>query len=361
MFKPIFNYVKNDAKKEATIYLYGIIGSYWDYESPLNAKAFLRKLNELSDVDTINVRVNTPGGDVLEGLGIVNAIRSSKKTVNVYNDGVCASMGFIILASAKDGHRFAAKGSLGMAHGAGTGTFGNAKAHRSTADMLDKHDSILAEYISDALGKDVATVMADYFDGENHWLTAKEMETLGMVQLTDQEADKSQMPENATAMSYDGVAAFYMGKVPDQSQINNQDMFGKDKFKSLTAMAKIAVTDVTAEMVEAVNNEIEAQEIPGITVVLDSELQKVNDEAAKVPTLNTKVTDLEGQLSTAQSKVTDLEKEVGELKAKLGQPATPPTTPTPAGSDSTPGDGQEVEDNFETSVDAEFKQLYGLK
>ncbi|MNK53033.1 ATP-dependent Clp protease proteolytic subunit 2 [compost metagenome] len=358
MFKPIFNYVKNEAQKEATIYLYGVIGNYWDYDSPLTAKGFLRQLNALTDVNTINIRVNTPGGDVLEGLGIVNAIRSSKKTINVYNDGICASMGFIILSSAKDGHRFAAKGSLGMAHSAGTITFGNSKTHRSTADMLDKHDSILAEYVADAMAKDVTDVVKDYFDGENHWLTAKEMETLGMISIADYEADTSQMPENATAMAFESVAAFYMGRTPQPTQINNHDMFGKDKFKSLSALAKHAVADITAEMVEAVNNEIETEKVPGVTLVLDSTLQKVQDEAEKVPGLNTKVTDLEGKLTTEQTKVTDLEKEVKELKAKLNLPAEEAETPAAAGSDATPADT--VVDNFETSVDREFKKIYGV-
>lgn len=314
MSKPQFKVIKNEAGKSAEIYLYGIIGDYWYSDNPLTARGFLKQLSLLSDYTRIDIHLNGPGGDIHEGLAICNAIKASKKDIHTYNDGLCASMFAIILASAKDGNRHGAKGSLTMAHDASTGCWGNAFDMREAADMLDKHNIVLSEFLADATGLSVEAVVAKWMDGKDHWMTAKEAAAEKLLTIEDYEAQP--LPENIQEQPMDKIAAFYSGKIPQQTTqlTNNQNMLFGDKFKSLSALAKVAAADVTADQVKAVNEEIEKEKIPGVTLVLDTAYQLVLDKADKVD-------DLEKQISEKDQKILDLEKTVKDQKAKIDAPA----------------------------------------
>ena len=354
MSKPFLRVVKNEANQSAQIFLYGIIGDYWYSDNPLTAKGFLRQLSLLADYQIIHVHCNGPGGDIHEGLAICNIIQASKKEIHVWNDGLCASMFAIILASAKKGRRHGAKGSLTMIHDASTGCWGNAAEMRETADMLDKHNSVLAEFITDATGLAHDQVISKWMDGKDHWLTAKEAEAENLLIIEDYEAQP--LPEHVQEAPMDKIAAFYGGTIPSSdSQIKNENMFG-NPFKKLSDLAKVAAPDITADHVKAVNDEIEKEKIPGVTLVLDTELKKVTDKADLVDGLNQKVTDLETAGSQKDQKIKDLENTIAEQKQKLGLPAEEVITPTTDKIDDTT-QKKEVEDKIETPQDKEQAEI----
>lgn len=84
---------RNAASDSATVYLYGAIG----FEEN-DASEFVRELEGITE-QTINLRVNSPGGDVFDGLAIYNALANHPATVNVYVDGLAASAAsFIAMA-----------------------------------------------------------------------------------------------------------------------------------------------------------------------------------------------------------------------------------------------------------------------
>src|SRR5690606_1941823 len=173
------------------------------------------------------------------------------------------------------------------------------------------------------------------------------------------------MPEDAKNLSFSQIAAFYdermeepsesfMSKVLDRvkaftgnekSNLKNDNMFG-NKFPKMTALAKVAVANMTAELVQAANTEIAEAEIEGVTLVLDSEL-----EAA-----TTKVTGLETSVTEKDTEIQNLKNEIEALKKK---PAASSTQP-PADDDNIPDgkDGKEVED-FTTSTDKEYASIWG--
>src|SRR5690606_27365480 len=113
--------------------------------------------NELEDIhDRINVHINSPGGSVWDMLPIFNAIKSSKKEVHTYVDGIAFSAGAMILLAAKKGNVHMAKGSLMMLHAVSTGRYGNARAFRREAETLDTYDEVLGQLIADRTGKSLA-------------------------------------------------------------------------------------------------------------------------------------------------------------------------------------------------------------
>jgi ATP-dependent Clp protease protease subunit len=349
MKNPFLRVVKNEAKASAQIFLYGIVGDYWYSDSPVTARNLQRQLALLSDVPVIHLHLNGPGGDVHEGLLICNIIKASKKEIHTWNDGICASMMATILESVPEGRRHAAKASLTMIHSASTIAWGNAQDMRDTADMLDKHDDVLAEIFSDATGLTLDQVKAKWFNGKDHWLTAKEGEAEGLFSIEDY--DIADIPDDATEMPLDKIAAFYTTNTPPKNtQINNETMFGLDKFKSISAMAKKAVNEITPEMVKNVNDELVTEKIEGVTLVLDSTLQEVTDKAGKVDAL-------EAEKVTLATKITALEKTVADQKVLLDAPAEEIENVVTDEVDST---GKKVVlDTFETSIDKQARKYFG--
>ncbi|ENB8953032.1 Clp protease ClpP, partial [Escherichia coli] len=76
---------------EADIYIYDEIG-FWG----VTAKQFVSDMNALGDITHINLHINSPGGDVFEGIAIFNALKNHGAAITVYVDGVAASMASLI-------------------------------------------------------------------------------------------------------------------------------------------------------------------------------------------------------------------------------------------------------------------------
>lgn len=76
---------------EADIYIYDEIG-FWG----VTAKQFISDMNALGDITHINLHINSPGGDVFEGIAIFNALKNHGAAITVYVDGVAASMASLI-------------------------------------------------------------------------------------------------------------------------------------------------------------------------------------------------------------------------------------------------------------------------
>lgn len=87
---------KADATEDtsaADVMLYDEIG-FWG----TTAQDFVRQVGAL-DVETLNVKINSPGGEVYDGIAIMNALRDHPATVNVTVDGLAASAAsFIAMA-----------------------------------------------------------------------------------------------------------------------------------------------------------------------------------------------------------------------------------------------------------------------
>jgi ATP-dependent protease ClpP protease subunit/uncharacterized coiled-coil protein SlyX len=82
---------KEDAKTY-DIWIFDYIG-YWG----ISARDFIQELQQIpEDVTVLNVRMNSGGGEVFDGLAIYHSLKSHKATVNVYITGLAASIASII-------------------------------------------------------------------------------------------------------------------------------------------------------------------------------------------------------------------------------------------------------------------------
>jgi ATP-dependent protease ClpP protease subunit len=130
------------ANKKAEILIHEQIGADW-FGDGLTSKRFAQQLKDLGDVDTIKVRINSPGGAVSDGVAIYNALKTHGAQINVVVEGLAASIASII-AMAGDTISMG-EGSLMMIHSPWTFAMGSADDMRETADVLDKFESSLVD------------------------------------------------------------------------------------------------------------------------------------------------------------------------------------------------------------------------
>ena len=94
MEKPTYIDSVNEASREATMLRYGrrrVDGDYFAHE--------LASLDR-DDFDQIHIRMNSPGGNVFQGMSIVSAILSMNTPVCVHIDGIAASMAAVVAVAA---------------------------------------------------------------------------------------------------------------------------------------------------------------------------------------------------------------------------------------------------------------------
>lgn len=137
------------ADKSAEIVIYDEIGKSWWGEDTVSAKQFLTDLADLGEVSDISLRINSPGGDVFDGVAIHNALKNHKATVTAHVDGIAASAAsFIAMAADKI---VMPLNSFMLVHGASGFALGTADDIRALADDLDRIDkSLTATYASRA-------------------------------------------------------------------------------------------------------------------------------------------------------------------------------------------------------------------
>ncbi len=122
----------------ATLRIYDPIDS-WGGPWGLSAKEFVAILDALPEgITEIRLLINSPGGEVMEGLAIINALRAHSARVVAVVEGLAASMASVIAASADE--LVMMRNSLLYVHRGSMGMFGNADDFTWAIDLLTKLD-----------------------------------------------------------------------------------------------------------------------------------------------------------------------------------------------------------------------------
>lgn len=176
---------KNKTSTEADLYLYIEIASWGAGYSAHSAQSFKQELDDLGEIETLNIYINSPGGDVFEGNTIMNMLKRKKCTKNVYIDGLAASIASVI-AMAGD-KIIMPSNAMMMIHNAWTYAIGNSKDLRKLADDLDKvNASIRQAYLDKAGDKLDEETLINLMDNET-WLTAQECFDYGLCDVVGED------------------------------------------------------------------------------------------------------------------------------------------------------------------------------
>lgn len=143
-------------------------------------KAQLLYLDQESH-DKISIYIDSPGGSVYSGLGLLDVMDFIKSPISTVNTGLAASMAAVILCSGSKGERKALKRSRTMIHQ--PLTYGGWMQQASDVEIEAKEMNTLKkelyEIISDRTGQSYDKV---YKDGDrDYWMSAVDAKKYGMI------------------------------------------------------------------------------------------------------------------------------------------------------------------------------------
>lgn len=160
-----------DTTAAAEVMIYDEIG-YWG----VTAADFAKDLKAI-DSDTITVRLNSPGGEVYDGVAILNALRNHKATVTVVVDGIAASAASFI-AMAGDEIVMCRNAEL-MIHDSWGWCSGNAEEMAKAAAELDRVSDNIASIYAERAGGTTEEWRA--LMREETWFSAQEAVDAGLA------------------------------------------------------------------------------------------------------------------------------------------------------------------------------------
>ena len=155
-----------NAADEATIYIYDII----DADYGVGAKDVIGAISSLKDAKVLNIRINSPGGDVFEGRAIMEAIKRFDGKTVAHIDSLAASAATSIALAADE--VVMSDGALFMIHNASGLVWGDKNDMRQTADLLEKVEGSIVNDYTAKTGMEDTTIVA-MMNAET-WMTADE-------------------------------------------------------------------------------------------------------------------------------------------------------------------------------------------
>jgi ATP-dependent Clp protease protease subunit len=127
----------------------------------------------------ITLYINSPGGSVLCGLGIVDLMNYIKSDVATTNIGMCASMGSVLLSSGTKGKRSSLVYSKVMTHQVSHGTHGNIQDTRINQMEGEKYNYVLFKMLAENCGKTFEEMLE--FSRRDRWYTSDEAKEFGLI------------------------------------------------------------------------------------------------------------------------------------------------------------------------------------
>ena len=189
---------RQDSPFEADLMIYDDIGEYEDWISGKLKGYGPKKLTEdlaQCTASVINVHINSMGGNIFDGISVLNILKGCGKEISVYIEGVAASAASMIAMAGKSVKMY--QTSQMMVHNCWTYAIGNSKELRKTADDMDKiMEGAKLSYLSKAGGKLTAEKLDELLEAESY-LTAAECLELGLCdEIVDApEPEASEDPE----------------------------------------------------------------------------------------------------------------------------------------------------------------------
>ena len=175
------------AAKPGEILIYGAIVPHSDIEiyrqwfgddSVISNQIFREKLSEIEG--DVTIRVNSPGGDVWEASGMLQAIQERQGeggTVNATVDGLAASAASVVILPSDE--IIMASLATMMIHASWTWAVGSAADLQKGADLLNKLDGQVAKEYAKRMNSTAKEVMDLML--EETWFTAEEAVEAGLA------------------------------------------------------------------------------------------------------------------------------------------------------------------------------------
>lgn len=132
----------------------------------------------------ISLYINSPGGSITDGMGIIDTMNYIKCPVSTICIGLAASFGAVLLANGEKGKRFATPNSEILIHqpligGQGGGISGQATEIKIHADHMIRTREKLNQFLSEKTGQPIEVINRD--TERDHYMTAQEALEYGLI------------------------------------------------------------------------------------------------------------------------------------------------------------------------------------
>lgn len=271
--------IKNKTDK-AEIWIYEFIGEdFWSGDG-ITAKSFQKELSAIKAAQ-IDLHINSPGGEVFDGITIYNLLKQHPANVTSYIDGLAASVASVIALAGNT--VVMAENALWMMHNPYGVTIGTAEDMRKMAESLDKVSGSLALAYMNKSGKSEDEI-SELMEAET-WMSAQEAIDAGFI---DEISDKMDMAACAQFVPLMIKAKFK--NVPDKlkdikKDINERDLesalrdagCSRNQAKEILAKGFQNVREVQTEPVE---KDVRDAQTDGKPPLREAEIVKKRDKVA---------------------------------------------------------------------------------
>lgn len=277
--------------KIGRVKLYGNIYS-WNINS---ARDFSERFEKaVSENDEIALHIHCYGGEVIEGNLIYNLIKNCKKPVDVYVDGIAASMGSIVMMAARK--VYMSENAFVMIHAPSGYAEGTAKEMVSVAKLLRTMEGNFKKIYASKTGKTESDVAA-WLDGDN-WFGAQEALSEKLIDgIVDPVAKNVETLAAAELKNFTAETLYqrYAASLDNQTQITNQmdkkELIARYGLTGVTsessdadiykALDKIVEAEKTAR--EKAESDLKAETDKQITAVVDAAIKEKKITAEQKP------------------------------------------------------------------------------
>lgn len=243
-------------------------GFWGDYCSPKSLKAFL---DTLSADDVAEIEINSPGGSVIQGVEMANAIKNCKAKIIAHVVGIAASMASVIACACDEIEMEEA--SFMMIHDPWGYTEGNAEEMRKQASVLDQMKAIIMSFyrgkFKGRTEEEISALMSD-----ETWYTGAECKENGL--------DCTVIASDVRAAA--SIVGHKFAKIPD----------GAKKY-----LDSKELTDEGRAEIEAARNKAKAE------IAAESSTQNKNESG-----------DWEARYKGASKKINELSARIADLETK---------------------------------------------
>ena len=282
--------IKNLSNSSTEVVIYDEIGT-WGVDS----KSFIEEIKQIS-TENVLLRINSPGGSVIDGLSIHDAIKRMPQNVTAQVEGLAASIASIIALGADK--ITMSQNSLFMIHNVWGGETGGSKDMRKAADLMDKMGDRLVNIYVGKTGKDESEIR-NWMDEET-WFTADEALEAGFIDSI----------EKPIALA----AKFDVNKLNYKNTSLVVDMFNSNKNNN---NMENQIEELKNFISELFNKKVEAKEVK----ILDNEevVNKISALEDSISESAKNVSDLTDTLGEKESNIIALTDEVKALEEKLAK------------------------------------------
>ena len=297
-----------DKSGEVELSLYDEIGSFG-----IGAKQFIAELKEYKG-QHVHLRINSPGGEIVEGSAIYNALTRHEGGLTVHIDALAASMASVIAMSGDP--VYMADNALLMIHNPWTLAAGEAKDLRKQADLLDTMKSNLIRAYQKKSGMEEKAI-AKLMDEET-WLDAVEAVALGFVDAIEDGIPAAASAKEMRARFDNFAKAKMQNTAISEAEVSAPAAEPVVEETPVAAEVVESVTDApVVEEVEVVVEETPVAEEAQAAVTADSLVAKISDMAAKLSQVEARATAAEAELSKVKEAFAALEKGAGVAAASV--------------------------------------------